>query len=540
MTSFPRTFPTAIATFLLGGLFTASVMGQFDEMVKHIPGQANVLVMVNAEKLFASEAATSGNWAAERGKRFDSGLTCIPAKATKVVIGSQVDLETMHPMWDAAVVAFATAPSLADVSQHFGGIDDAIAGHPLLRVADDSYVARFSDQLLGAFGPGNRQLVASWLQQQGAALSPYFQEALRYEDAGTEIIMAIDATNALTPALVEQHLAASTNPELKNATISPDEIARIVSSLKGLMLGITFGKQPYAKIKVDFAQDATPLTAIAKPLVLAALANHGAMLDEMAQWTAEVKGTQIFFGGHLAESGLLRIASMINLPTHALHAPVAAADSSQSNNSTATSSAPADPQQLVQETTQQYFKSIDRLLADLKSRKGEERTIGQIGVWFQNYANRVDRLPILHVDQEMLQYGQYVAQQLRNASMAIKGFGITKHVAEVNADSNAAPLGGVIGDSASAYYSSGAYNGGYYGRPLGLNAAYGWAQRQGPGGAAYWAGRSEMRQASAARAQVDSQLKAGMATSVQGILEQLREAHEKVRTDMTQKYQVEF
>ncbi len=107
------------------------------------------------------------------------------------------------------------------------------------------------------------------------------------------------------------------------------------------------------------------------------------------------------------------------------------------------------------ETTQQYYKAIDHLLADLKSRKGEERTIGQIGVWFQSYANRVDRLPILNVDEEMLQYGQYVAQQLRNASMAIKGFGINKRVAEVNADSNAAPFGGVLGESASAYYASG-------------------------------------------------------------------------------------
>ena len=39
----------------------------------------------------------------------------------------------------------------------------------------------------------------------------------------------------------------------------------------------------------------------------------------------------------------------------------------------------------------------------------------------------------------MLQYGQYVAQQLRNASMAIKGYGITKRVAEVNADDSVGP-----------------------------------------------------------------------------------------------------
>jgi hypothetical protein len=49
-----------------------------------------------------------------------------------------------------------------------------------------------------------------------------------------------------------------------------------------------------------------------------------------------------------------------------------------------------------------------------------------------------------------------------------------------------------------------------------------------------------MRQAFAARTQVDAQLKAGAATSVQQILEQLREAHQQIRTMMTKKYSVEF
>ena len=89
------------------------------------------------------------------------------------------------------------------------------------------------------------------------------------------------------------------------------------------MLGITFGKQPYGKIKVDFGQDATPLSDIAKPLVLDALANHGALIEEMEDWKAEVKGSTIYLAGYLGESGLTRIASLINLPTHALHAPAA-------------------------------------------------------------------------------------------------------------------------------------------------------------------------------------------------------------------------
>ena len=269
MTLLRRSYPAVFAVVSIYGILSSPALSQFDEMVKHVPSHANVLFLVNAEKLFASEVAKSQDWQAQRGKRFDSGLTCLPPKATCAVIGSQVDLEFMRPMWDAAIIAFVKAPSLADVSQHFGGIEDTISNMSALRVADDSYVVRFSDQLLGAFGPGNRQLVSSWLEQTDVQLSPYLREALGYEDAGADVILAIDTTNALTPALVEQRLAAAENADIiKKSKLSVKEIARIVSSLKGVMLGMTFGKQPYAKLKIDLGEDATPLADIAGPLVL--------------------------------------------------------------------------------------------------------------------------------------------------------------------------------------------------------------------------------------------------------------------------------
>ena len=533
----------------VGVLAAGPAWAQFGDMVKHIPGKANVIFLVNAEKVFASEVAKGQGWQAQRGKRFDSGLTCIPPRATRVVIGTQIDLEFMRPLWETAVVEFPTAPSLADVKQHYGGIDDMVANTSLVRMADDTYVVRFSDQLLGAFGPSNRQLASSWIQQTDSQLSPYLREALSYVDAGTEVILAIDTTDAVAPATVEQRLQETDNAAIKNAKASPAEIVQILSSIKGVMLGITFGKEAYGKIKIDFGQDATPLADIAKPLLLEVLAKRGAMIDEVTQWKVQTKGATIYLDGALAESGLMRITSLINLPTQALQAQATSGGQAQAPAQPAGSAAqtvsPSDPQQLVVETTQNYYKSIDHLLGDLRGRKGEARTIGQIGVWYESYANRVDRLPLLNVDTDMLQYGLYVSQQLRNASMSIKGYGINKRVAEVNANSNAAPFGGALGQAAgmggpsyASQYGGWAY--GAYGRALGSTAAYGWASRQGAAGTAYWAGRSEMRQAMAARTQADVQLKAVASTQVQQIMEQLREAHEKIRRMMTEKYKVEF
>ena len=316
-----RASSALLAAGLLCGVLANPARSQFEEMVSHIPSDANVLVMVNAEKVFASEVAKTEGWAAQRGKRFESGLTAIPPKATCIAVGSQVDLETMRPIWDAAIIAFPKAPSLADISEYFGGVDDKFGKIPALRVADDSYVVRFSDQLIGAFGPGNRQFVSSWLGQRETALSPYLRQALGYQEGGTEVILAIDASDALTPALVRERLEESEDAAIKNARVPVEEIAEMLSSLRGVMLGITFGKKPYGKVRFDFGQDVTPLSDIAQALVFGSLANHGALIEETEKWKVQVKGKTIFLDGYLEESGLMRIATLINLPTHALNAP---------------------------------------------------------------------------------------------------------------------------------------------------------------------------------------------------------------------------
>ena len=90
----------------------------------------------------------------------------------------------------------------------------------------------------------------------------------------------------------------------------------------------------------------------------------------------------------------------------------------------------------------------------------------------------------------------------------------------MNADNTAAPFGGALGDSANAYYANGGY-----GRVLGAPAAYGWARNTGGAGTAYVAGRSQMRDAMQNRAVISTQAKAAVGTSVQAILEQMRQAH---------------
>jgi len=57
-----------------------------------------------------------------------------------------------------------------------------------------------------------------------------------------------------------------------------------------------------------------------------------------------------------------------------------------------------------------YFKSIDSLLTDLRAKS---KSASSDAYWIDRYAGKIDNLPILHVDDELLEYEQNLSATLR-------------------------------------------------------------------------------------------------------------------------------
>ncbi|MGB3146551.1 MAG: DUF4339 domain-containing protein, partial [Paracoccaceae bacterium] len=51
--------------------------------------------------------------------------------------------------------------------------------------------------------------------------------------------------------------------------------------------------------------------------------------------------------------------------------------------------------------------------------KQNRRTMGQISVFFRNYARRIDRLPVLNVDPELVDFGRWTSTSLREGQIAV-------------------------------------------------------------------------------------------------------------------------
>ena len=360
------------------------------------------------------------------------------------------------------------------------------------------------------------QAVARWIKETNEgepAFSAYIQEAIDYSDkSGTEIIMAMDLADVLDEARVKEELKDS--EVISKAGLDVEAVSRVLMSLHGAMLGVTFGEKPFGSIKVDFGADASLLKDVGAELLLEVLAKQGATIDDFATWKAKVDGKQMTLSGNLSADGMRKIFSLIDAPTAATVVAEKTGDQSSASDQDSTVVA-----------SQKYFSSVNQYIKDLRDK--EPQRIAQYGIWFDKYARKIDQLPMVNVDTDMLDYGAYVAQQFRNAGTAIQGIGVRSRVRQVE---NVNAAGG------PGYWGSGYDGGGYYYGGSYYRGGYGY----GGGYARANAVQSGLRQQQRIRTQVNVQEKAKGTSAACAIIKDIDNASAVVRREMTQKYNAEF
>jgi len=80
--------------------------------------------------------------------------------------------------------------------------------------------------------------------------------------------------------------------------------------------------------------------------------------------------------------------------------------------------------------SKRYFSEIDRSLPDLTLKRKTIENEKQWNMWHDKYAEEIDRLPVLNVDRELLQYGTSVSNRLRTISASVKGVNIKTRAME--------------------------------------------------------------------------------------------------------------
>jgi len=477
---------------------------QFNGMKWAIPTDANMIVLIDAEKLFGSRLADRERWEAKRKAAYDAGLTALAPDVSQIMLAGLIDMEVGQSVWEVALARFSEGRDVSSVAKRFGGSIDRIGDKMAARLPDDTFVVQVTGELLGTHIPANRQSVFRWLKSTeqsdfNSEISPYLKTAFEYATkVGTPIIMALDLSGVVSRELATERLA--TFSAIKDAGTTRDSLAALAalaSSVKGVTLGIVVGDAASGAIRVDFTESPAPMAKLLKPVLVEAMQRNGAMIDDLDDWTPSIEGNTFLLRGPMSPAGLRRVMSVLELPASLSQALADTGDANENGAGEATAS-------------RLYFEQVRVILDDLrmKPKRDGVTSHGQVAIWFDKYARKIDQLPILGVDEDLLSFGSETANRLRDCNLALKGVGMRSGV-RTAANRNTG-TGDVV-----------------------VNAYGGW--RSGYASTTGYA-VDQQRMDTAIRSQESY---VGV-TVVQQAMQEIDEATSAMRRAMTMKYQVEF
>jgi len=466
----------------VGLLARPATAADFAALTKHTPDGANAALFIDVAALKKAPLAEKEGWfdadAAPSGRPW-----YLPPEAEQVVVTTALDPNAgLTPQWEAAVLGLSAPVDLKAYSQAEGGYVDDFGGKAAVWAPSGAYLVPFGPTVLGELAPANRQAAARWSADAGKGeLSPYLASAVGVAGERAPIVMAFDLANVVPPHVVYQTVRAS--EKIKGDAKKKDQIAKVLASLQGATVIVAVTDDAAATIKFDFAESVTPLAGV-EATPFAVLANKlGASVRAKEGWTVKAAGKTVRAHGDLSVSGLRRLLSLIEIPTTKF--------SSLANEK------PAPTQQeVVLKASKQYFDAVTTMFDDLRETLADAD--GNHALYMERYSRKIDRLPILNVDDALLDWGATIAETLRGGGQTVRGAGLRSGVRK-----------------AGAY---GAYQYAYDG--------YGY----------YYGGQPTEN----ALAEVSRQEGAAARSDVYASWKEMEDHTAQIRRDMTKKYGVEF
>lgn len=411
---------------------------QVDPLLRWIPEEANSLVIVRVEKIFKSAISSDQNWLAKWKEAQKSGMAFLPTSTKQFVIGSQFDYEYMEPLFTTSVFEKTGSPIvLSKVADMVKGNITMLTGFDSLELGNDSYLVKLSDNVLASYAPANRQAVIRWLQNQPKStggLSAYLSQAAKFADENADVIIAFDMQHVLDPSEIAKRI--QNFESLKG--VDADTAVKVLETLQGLTLGITVKSGITGSIKIDFTENPSALTNVAKAFLLEALGKRGLSIDDFENWELKHSNNQFLMSGPLSPAGLRQISLLIN---HPLREVVSASGTEGGITQTDMGT-----------STKHYYDQVNQILEDFRSRP-QVKNLNTYASWFDRFARKIDELPVLNVDDAMIQFGQSVSNQFRDISTGLRGAELTKTQDATSYQNSAYGYRGYYG-SYSYYYDN--------------------------------------------------------------------------------------
>lgn len=409
----PSARASSIATLLLIGMAQICQGGDWPKLLDHSPDGANTIALFNAEALRFGAAKLKQFKEGEQQSAAGDLLAELPENSKRAAISANIDFDSLEPIWEAATVTFSkNIPTSQALAEQQGGYIDQISKKPVVWSPRGRYIVPLGADRVAVHIPANRKAVSHWvrgLSQASQPLPDYLKRTAERALDGTALLLAVDMADTVSPIPMAAKLA--TLKSVSAAKVNPEAVAKLLGDLHGFTLTVTVKDQFIGHLQLDFGSTPTLLRESGQAMLVEACARRGILLPELREWTAAVEGKSFVL------SGPLDAISVVNLLSFFTSTPSAHDATDESPGVPKESSANDGPAKMAQ-ASRRYFTAVQRVLQECRNTKG--LSVGERGVFNDRLSRKIDQLPLLNVDKDLLDYGQNVAQLIRGAGLAIR------------------------------------------------------------------------------------------------------------------------
>jgi hypothetical protein len=298
--------------------------------------------------------------------------------------------------------------------------------------------------------PASRKAVAAWVRGLGQAPQPlpdYLKKAAERALDGTALTVAVDLADTISPVQAAEKVA--TLKSVADAQIKPDALAKLLGDLHGFTFSVTVKDQFIGELKLDFGAAPTLFSVAGRDMVVETFARRGMLLAEMRDWNGKVDGKSFVM------SGPLDAISVVNLIAFFKGAPSSGDSHHATSSASSNESSGSDKTAKMAKASQRYFAGVQRILGECRNTKG--LSVAERGVFNDKLSRKIDQLPLLNVDSELLDYASTVAQLLRGAGVTIRSANVAAGGQKATQASSSVNYGGWYGGGWS-FNDNTAYN----------------------------------------------------------------------------------
>ncbi|MES2793903.1 MAG: hypothetical protein V4719_30095 [Planctomycetota bacterium] len=384
-----------VALCLSGGFNSLLWGGPYEGQIRLAPESTNLIVLVDVQALHNTPLAKSEQWMQRIKDAYLAGHALVPPTADRVVMLAEVDaLDNLRPFWDLSVIDLYKAPDVLGFARNEQTSIEHLDGHRLIQTHTGALVLEVKTQRILASSLATRQMFSRCLKGSGEdtpiRLSPYLKKAADELPDEAQVVIGLDLANVFTRQIAQDALG-------KDASYRTVEC---VTSLKGLTCAVLVDKVRKVTIRLDFDQKVDELGSDPRKTLQPILKILGFSDEqlEIIRPTAHHESHAVIIKGELLPDRLLDLFRKFE-----------ATGTSQDYNTPPAPPENADPKQLMIAASQKYLASIQSLLDELKGTMRRD-TIAEMS---EKYAHKIDSMPMLNVDPDLLTFSANVSGSLR-------------------------------------------------------------------------------------------------------------------------------